>query len=360
MEDLNKTIVVTYDEISRMQGFCTNDDGEVTRDFMDWYVNESSFFSKTGMLITDDILKESNKKFAVAFDFNNPDYAEFVLYDYHTQKEMCKYSFSRKNNLAMEHIKTKIKWFDKKAFKSSENTFSSKELNIELDDFESKLRKTTRIKKPEYKKLKRRHGVLEKQLDIMYFKIASFMAEQGVYFTYATMYYFAKNKSKEIIGLPKKDLLNNGIGQQINAIYKYTGYVNINDTKIYKPIIKKDKNEPSREYGRHIEKWSVRGHYRRVNGKTMWIEPHEKGEGNLEKRVYGTEKESEVNIIPKVFEVTRTVYDSDMPVKESIKINSKRTKTDPKTIKKHHKPLFSFLQNITTFWQQITSYFSYK
>jgi hypothetical protein len=89
--------------------------------------------------------------------------------------------------------------------------------------------------------------------------------------------------------------------------YYYSGYVNLNQTKIYRPRINEKLEKIKRgEYNRHIEKWGVRGHYRNVNGKQIWIEAHERGEGKLEKRIYGTAKESEMNIIPQVFEVEYT------------------------------------------------------
>jgi hypothetical protein len=355
MEDINKTIVVTYDDITRMKDFCTNNEEGVTRDFMDWYVNENSFFSKTGMLITENVFNESNKKFTVAFNFNNPDYPEFSLYDYDTQKEICRYFFSREDNLAMEDIKIKIKWFNKKAFESQKNIFMSEQIKREIDKTVSQLSSSLKHKKA--RQLKSRKNLLEKELEKVYLKICNYMAEQGVYFSYATMYYFAKNKAKEITGIPKTQLLENGVGKQITSIYKYNGYVNINDTKIYKPIIKKDKTEPTREYGRHIEKWSVRGHYRRVNGENIWIQPFEKGEGELEKRIYGTEKESEINLRPKVFEVTRTVYDDK--IKEQQPINKTQIITE-NTIKEPNEKPFKILQKITSSWAKIISFFTSK
>jgi hypothetical protein len=124
---------------------------------------------------------------------------------------------------------------------------------------------------------------------------------------YTIMYNFAFNKSKLIIGKEKTELINSGMEKTISLIYKYTGYVNLSDTRVYKPNIKRDPSIPTREYDRHIEKWSVRGHYRRTSKGLIWIDEHERGEGTLEKRIYGTTKEEELVIRPKVFEVERTV-----------------------------------------------------
>lgn len=352
MQELNKTIVVTYDDISRMKEFCANNEGVVNREFMDWYINENSFFSKTGVLIIENIFDKSDQKFTVAFDFNNPDYPEFVLYKYETQQEVCRYFFNREDNLAMKDISVDIKWFDKKAFESQKNIFSSPEINEDIRKFKHRTARPLGVKSR--KQLITEKNRLENELDKIYSKICRFMAEQGVYMSYATMYYFAKHKAEEIIGINETSLLENGVGKQIKAIYKYTGYVNINEAKIYKPLIKKDKNEPTREYGRHIEKWSVRGHYRRINGKLIWIEPFEKGKGALEKRIYGTEDEKDLNLIPKVFEVMRTVHEAkeentegppDTPIIEPVYIElvKMKEKSQPK--------------ERSNFWEAIKNFF---
>ena len=310
-EQINKTIFVSYDEITRMKDFCTNKDEGVTRDFMDWYVNDNAFFTKTGMLICENVINGSTKKFVVSFDFNNPDIPSFVMYDYAKQKPVCRYIMIREDNLSMKDISIKISWIDLKFFMDPTSVFLSNETYEEVkkdyqyQEMAKDIVKTHKQKQKtsELQQYKKQFKIVEKKLEEINLKIATFMAQQGVYFTYATMYYFAKNKAKEVVGTAKTDII--GEGKQITTLYKYTGYVNVNEAKVYKPVIKKD--GPVREYGRHIEKWSVRGHYRKVGGKTIWIEPFEKGEGELEKRIYGTEKESEVNVIPKVFEVTRTV-----------------------------------------------------
>ncbi len=371
MEETNKTIIVTYDDISRMKEFCTDKDVVVTRDFMDWYVNDNAFFTKKGMLIVEDMLSQSNKKFTIGFDFNNPDYPEFSLYNYDSQKEICKYYFIKEDNLSMKDITVKIKWFDKKEFTNQDNAFSSGPINAEISKILVQCNRMKANKHTSKNELLSQKNFLEKQLDVISLKIRKLMTEQGVYFTYATMYYFAKNKATEVTGMPKTQLLENGIGKQITSFYKYTGYVNINDAKIYKPVIKKDKNEPVREYGRHIEKWSVRGHYRRVNGKTIWIEPFEKGEGELEKRIYGTEKESELNLVPKIFEVTKTVYEDSQP-SPNIEVTStiddnKITEPQPvietplvreETIKEPAEKPVKLLQKLTDAWDKIISFFA--
>lgn len=64
-----------------------------------------------------------------------------------------------------------------------------------------------------------------------------------------------------------------------NRVYK----VNLNDHVIYE-------YEPSnvhREFTRHCEAWSVRGHYRQYkSGKTIFIKPYIKGKGRLSQKQY--------------------------------------------------------------------------
>ena len=370
--EINKTIVVSYDDITRMKDFCTNKGEGVTKDFYDWYVNDNAFFSKTGMLICEKVINGSEKKFVVSFDFNNPDIPSFVMYDYAKQKPVCRYIMIREDNLAMKDITLKISWIDMKFFMDPSSIFLSNETYDEVKkDCESKLYLDSKVKekekklgKQEYafggsgrnrnlKNAKKQLNIVEKQLEKVNYKIATFMAQQGVYFVYATMYYFAKNKAKEVTGMTKEGSIEFITGRQVKALYKYTGYVNVDEVKVYKPVIKKD--GPVREYGRHIEKWSVRGHYRKVGDKTIWIEPHERGEGELEKRIYGTEKESEVNVIPKVFEVVRNVKEHpsnlDEKIIDKLKVKSTFRKPEEQAKLNPSKP---------GFWTKIFSFFKLK
>ena len=59
---------------------------------------------------------------------------------------------------------------------------------------------------------------------------------------------------------------------------------------IYIDIDDDNKTLNKKEYQRHIDAWTVRGHYRRtVNGKT-WVKSHIKGNGNVELRTYGFDR----------------------------------------------------------------------
>ena len=312
-ETENKTIVVSYDDITRMKDYCCDESG-VTREFMDWYVNEETFFTRKGVLISGYQSRDVEKQFVISFDFTNPEIVEFVMYDHLTNKPLCKYRFIKEDNLAMKDVNVLITWFDKKAFANTTSIFSDKSLS----ELKPKSLGAVNHKTLSRKGLIQRKHKLEAQIDESYKSLCKYMAEQGVYYAYAAMYYFANNKMLETTGKAKSKLLGDTMSNQIASIYKYTGYINLEDIRVYAPKVDRDPNEPIREYGRHIQKWSVRGHYRRVGDKRIWIESFEKGEGELETRVYGTTKEPEIEIIPKEFEVMRNVSDVTIAVPRPI------------------------------------------
>jgi len=438
-EKIDKTIVASYDDITRIADFCKKD-GVISKDFMDWYVKENTFFSKTGMLIIEDIFhKQPQNKFCFSFDFTDYEYPKFSMYDYYTQKQICNYTFDREKNISMNDISININSIDenyttvknyatfyseklndddeeparlfsdkitsrlkinaekydlihskiekiqlslieirgdkiknlKELKKLSEELLDTytdvlsrnikikirdsiniriKEIDISIDKNEIELKTLNAEYKHKNKEIENIDLDLKKMLIGFNLKLYKYMSERSIYFCYSTMYYYAKNKSKEIT-LKQKKLLDDGIKKQINSIYKYTGYVNIDEAKIYKPIIEKDDNEPKREYERHIERWSVRGHYRRINGNLTWIDNHFRGEGNLEKRIYGTENESDINVYPKVFEVNRKILINGTTDNENINlpdICKHASNTDKKVITNLSKEPSHITHNKTT------------
>jgi len=321
--ELNKTIVISYDEVTRMREFCLENNA-VTREFYDWYLNEDAFFTRTGMLIIENAFENEKVKFCMSFDFTNANIVLFNIYDYATQSCVASYRFLREENMKMEKVNLLLKYYDKKYFKDNKLTFFETKDGVSKNNMRESVKKLEKNNNynfdknaskgqliNERNKMIKDAQVLDKKLEQIRRDIAYEVCRQGVYYCYATMYYFAKNKPKEIIGKRRDSIINDGLGKQIKVAYKYTGYININEHKIYKSTVQRPEGEEARKYGRHVEKWSVRGHYRRVNGKSIWIESHERGEGELEKRIYGTENESDVNVIPKVFEVERNVSDKD-------------------------------------------------
>jgi len=286
IEELNKTIVLSQEDSDNIFWGIT-EDKVITKEFYDWYLINPVFFSKKGMIIIKHDEGEAHSKIAFndafSYDFTTSGIGIFCLYNYLTQELIAKVRFITENNLTFcnEHSICSIilNVFNPAAYKRyMRPLLSSKYTSLE-------------------------DATKDEMMD-------AFRKSDGsriVTMAYTIMYNFAFNKSKLIIGKEKTELINSGMEKTISLIYKYTGYVNLSDTRVYKPNIKRDPSIPTREYDRHIEKWSVRGHYRRTSKGLIWIDEHERGEGTLEKRIYGTTKEEELVIRPKVFEVERTV-----------------------------------------------------
>lgn len=299
-ENINKTIVITYDDGTRMVDFCKDSQGNISKDFYDWYLKEKGeYFARTGMLIVD---YGEKRKLVGSFDFTNPDLSNFCLYDYRNQKIISSFSFNRQENLTMNEAIVNLKYFSLNAFRdqgfilaplslSDKDSVSNRILNLK-----SHIRKITG--KNNKKKI-----MLEIALNSLYKDINLFNCSQFAYFAYALMYYISKKEYEEVTGKIKKEYEEGD--ETIKYIYKYTGYIDLMETKVYRPIIKKDPNDPIRDYQRHIQKWTVRGHYRKTKNGLIWIEPHEKGEGYLEKRIYSTQNEKDLPLIPKLFEVEK-------------------------------------------------------
>lgn len=307
----NKSIIINYDDVSRMKEFCTDREGVITREFMDWYVLENSFFVTQGILIIENLYQESDRKLIIYFDFSDPDFPSFSVTDHSCNKEVIKWHFSRQGNLTMKDVVVVLDYWDDDFLKSrgaEKSYLITEKLDKKLKQFKREVPIRIRLANASTKKLYSERNKLEKELRGIKLEIIKSMAESCIYITYSTMYYFSKNKSKEITGIGRADVVASGVAQLINTTYKYTGFVNLSESKIYRPLIKRDKNEPVREYGRHIEKWSVRGHYRRVGEKTIWINPHEKGSGELEQRHYGTDNSQEASVVAKIIPIQKIVY----------------------------------------------------
>jgi hypothetical protein len=307
---INKTIVVTYDEAKIIMDYTTALCGCCQYENFDrWYEKNEAYFVKKGMYIMEDLMSDidgNTQKYCFTFNFENPLVTVFTIYNYYTQVEVCTFRYSREEKVDGQIPFVDVKMDEYKPMlwqgigdflnetigdetKAVWETFKKKYANSSLKIYNKELKNTTRT------------------VDKM---VAQFMCEHTVFFCYATMFYFSVQRPDSIkieeyeATNPKEIDLCLKSGKRK---YYYSGYVNLNQTKIYRPRINEKLDSIKRgEYKRHIEKWGVRGHYRNVNGKQIWIDAHERGEGKLESRVYGTEKESEVNIIPQVFEVEYT------------------------------------------------------
>lgn len=304
---INKTIVITYDDATRMIDFCKNAEKEVSKDFYDWYLKEGGeYFAKTGMLIIDGMIGEK-ERVALSFDFTNPDAVEFNVYRYKDQKIISSFFFYRQDNLTMKDVSVDIKYFSSHFFKGQKNLWLSPEVKERVLSLTRKIAANEAQRRKTGQRATKMDLVIEGSMNSAFKDINLFNCKALVYFTYALMYSVSKQEPEEITTDFQRELENETGGIKVKSVYKYTGYIDLRENKVYKPIVKKDPDEPVREYQRHIQKWSVRGHYRKTKNGLIWIEPHLKGEGELEKRIYGTEDEKDLHLIPKVFEVERTV-----------------------------------------------------
>lgn len=341
MEQINKTIVITYDDGTRMIDFCKTAETVVSKDFYDWYLKETpNLFTKNGMLIIDNILGK-NQRCAISFDASNPDEVIFTSYVYHDQSVICSWVFKRQENLTMEKVSFDIKYLSLNNLKKVDLLCPAnikdmvKDMvgGLELDKTYRKGFRNSSTKE-----------LIQKTLHDGLKDINKITCQAFIYYTYALMYYVSKQEPEEITSQFKKELDKEIGDEKVKSIYKYTGYIDLRENKTYKPIIKKDPTEPVREYERHIQSWTVRGHYRNTKNGRIWIEPHIKGEGELEKRIYGTEDEKDLNLIPKVFEVMRTKKEEPSEEVQVMKVEAQKP--------------FTVFSKLTRAWAKIISFFS--
>ena len=313
MEDINKTIVVNYSDACDMMEYTLMDCGCCkNEEFDEWYNKKEAFFIKKGIFIMEDLMRDSNDKYlkyCFSFDFENPNEAFFNIYNYYNQKSVCKFSFVTENNDPRQigdtiddwcSPKIKFNFYNRTLMDGLNGDFCN-EITVEKIDkhwegFDKKVKnKSQKYINNTLKEFEQTGRKMEHE----------FMCEHTVYFCYATMFYFSLKKPDTIDFSEyekKEDKEVDFTFRSVTRKYSYSGYINLNQSKIYKPnnsLIQKKRGE----YQRHIEKWGVRGHYRNVNGKKIWIDQHTKGTGNLEKRIYGDQKECDVNVLSKVFEV---------------------------------------------------------
>ena len=309
-EGINKTIVVTYEEAKIMMDYTTALCGCCQyENFDQWYEQNEAYFVKKGMYIMEGLMNDvdnNKQKYCFTFNFENSLVTVFTIYNYYTQAKICTFKYIRE-----QKVDGKIQSFNIEMDEYNPILWQGigDFLNETIEDKVKVVWKTFN-KKYDNSSLKIYNREYKETLRITNKMVAEFMCEHTVYFCYATMFYFSvqrpdslKIEEYEATNPKEIDLcLKSG-----KRKYYYSGYVNLNQTKLYRPKINKKLEKIKRgEYNRHIEKWGVRGHYRNINGKAIWIEAYEKGEGKLENRIYGTENESEMNIIPKVFEVDYT------------------------------------------------------
>lgn len=334
-ENENKTIIIPYADTQKIIDFCKDSQGDVSRDFYDWYLGEPEYFTKKGMLIVN---KEQN--YRISFDLTDKDTLKGKYYNSVTGAVISEFEFSRQENITMSDIKVKVTNCDINALKRQ------KTIPVPSDTFEklNRIKETIKGmgKSNSPQKLMAIGAGMERSV---YLSIIEALSKLFVYNIYSMMYYVANNESEEITHQFIEDKENKE-REYYQSTYKYTGYIDISKTKVYKPLVERDPDEPIRDYERHIESWSVKGHYRKTSKGVIWIEPHYKGKGELEQRVYSTASESELNLTPKVFDVIRTKPIIQTQVKPIPKENIKQTVIN-KTIKE------IVISKIKSLWQRL-------
>ena len=306
----NKTIITTYEDAKEMmdyvQGFCPCCKYEL---FEEWYAKKTDYFVEKGFFVVDGLMHDTDDgkllRYCFTFDTSDIERIVFTIYNYYKKDKVCTFYFNPGDNddiadakIIMEHYNI-IKW----------NELHGSFLNPEI------LKKTEAIwaTKPNRLRGKKITAQLKIEKDVrreVGFAIHEFMCQHTVFFFLSTMFYFSLQKPDEVENpfieeAPQTQEAQATRKESVKYNYKYTGYIDLTKTRVYKAKTCERLNEEKREYERHIQSWSVRGHYRRINGNRIWIKGHQKGEGQLENRVYGTVPEEELTFIPKVFEIKR-------------------------------------------------------
>jgi len=311
---INKSIVINYDDVSRMIDFCNDENKATSKDFYDWYLKEKpDLFTKTGLLIVDNILGKEQRS-VITFDLTDPDKAIFTTFVYDDQSVICNWIFKRMDNLTLESPTYEIKYLSLNNLKKNDILCPPdiKDLIKEAVNLEH-----TFYNRPGFRRESAK-GMLQHSLNKALKDVNKINCKAFIYTVYALLYYVSKQEPEEITTAFNKEI-ETQLGK-FKTIYRYTGYVDLRQCKTYKPIIKKEPGEPVREYQRHIQKWIVRGHYRKSKTGLIWIDEHTKGKGEIENRVYSTEDEKALDLTPKIFEVERNIK-NESDIKEVIKQN---------------------------------------
>ena len=283
--------------------------------FKEWYQTHEAFFVTEGVLVMDDLMykMEINNeggirynpvRFCLKFDIQE-NYSSFSIINYYNQDKIASFRFIPAKNLDFKNIKIVRDFTDLSKFQDLgefSNPILLRKIKKSLEDEGFKIASSRPSKlKQFYEKSKIETAKL----------LLEYMCEHSVVLLYSMMYYYTKQKPEKI-----KYSSYFGFQEELEYTtktekytYKYTGYINLNDTKVYRTKINNSLfNDKKKEYERHIERWTVRGYYRKTkSGEKIWVKDHVRGEGALEKRVYGTRPESEVLLIPKEIECEREV-----------------------------------------------------
>jgi hypothetical protein len=316
MSDKN-TIVTTYGEAMEIMDYMNDFCGCCRSNFYkEWYEANEAYFVRKGVFVLDNLLyvdcikddKEILKpvRYCFKFDFSEKSHASFTILNYYNQEKVADFSFHRKDNPEFKKFKIRLDYANMKAFDKL-GEFLNQDIAEKVKKTWDRFYKISEsLPKSKYQESYNKQMQLEKKM------ILQFMCEHTIDIIHDCMCYFTKENPKEI---PYTSYFSNQEDLEYTTkketyTYKYTGYINLNDTKVYMTSINSKLNEEKKkEYERHIDSWSVRGHYRtnKKTGEKIWIKDHVRGEGEMEQRIYGTKPASEVLLIPKMIECEREV-----------------------------------------------------
>ncbi len=325
-------IYLSFDELTRMVDYCKNENGEVSKEFYDWYLGDTKYFLNKGTLIVNKIY---DQEIILLFDLSNPEESEFKLYkgELDENKMITSFTFNRSENMTLKNIIVNLNYFSTYHYKQGNSAWLSEKTKADMLHTEKEIKKIEHKLTNNHKHIKKNHIVGSQIKQMIKFEKAKYnnllkeanyiVCRQMLYFVYS-MFYYIHNQEKEIINYKNKitDNSNSDESDIVKSIYMYSGYIDLTNVKIYKPTIKRNPDEPIREYKRHIQSWRVRGHYRNIKGNKIWINDHTKGEGELEQRIYSTIPENELNIKHKTFEVEKIINKRQEPNSSLIIKNS--------------------------------------
>jgi len=301
----------TYDDATRMIDFCHDDQGSVSRQFYDWYLQDKpEYFMTTGTLVIEGTMSAQDKM-AVSFDLSDPNETHYVVFSYNDRKVMSRFIFKRQENLTLEDINVEMISYTRRLRNASDFLVPPEAQSKICDiinqtlDIAKMANHAKRMRDP----LAIRGFVQQGVKDRINKELYLWSAKKMVHIIYAILYYVPKQEKIAMVSGYPQPLEEGAKVIKETTTYKYNGYIDINRIgAVYKPIVMKDPQEPIREYNRHIQAWSVRGHYRKnKNGSISWVAQHTKGKGELESRAYGTLPSKDVSLQSKVYKVERPV-----------------------------------------------------
>jgi hypothetical protein len=302
----NTLICIDTDDASAILELVNNKEGDISKEFYDWYLKKHDYFIEQGYL---KLIGPSDRKdgglVILKFNLTNPEEAIFESITKYGEK-ICKFYFQRMENttLDIDKIDIDVEYYNV-ANADKMPYLGTKEGNQILDNVHKKvdqIKMQVKLKKGTTKQLKQLLAKAtamalsaKKKVNINGYKAA-------VGFTYGVFYYFTHFPPQIVDNKINPD--PNEDYESVPGKYVYNGFIDLNKvTKI--TLNKRDPNLPKKEYQRHIGQWTVRGHYRNINGNLVWVKGHTKGEGDLEHRTYGTNQQLKQEAENKTFHTLR-------------------------------------------------------